>query len=534
MIHDFPLAAWITASISKESLRGIMDGIMRDAPIDRYMSGGGAAYTTHILKEEVSKQFSHRYRPVVEAILNSVDAGKHAGHSCQVRVDATAGTVRVRDDGEAMALDDILRYLIIPFATQKDQDKSGDYIGQFGLGFLSTLQYCLEQPGEASVTVLTSKGTESFDARFYATGKDVATVRLRLRRRGTRQRGTSVTIETGFKLDVLEPYVYSQLSGISAGLAQIYYNGKPVNRVGDAWYAAPANLVDDIGRTCEQQIMVQGNQEQRINLTSVGVSVKSFETPVKNGMNVLFPRLVSPTIGRDDFVRNENYYRAVDAAFVALERMIEAARGMKGGLDHGQTRQFVELVPAMLSALGLESLKSVKNVDALAERLIPGKRYVLPERDFLRWAQFVDTGLAFPASPQACAVWGGRFGSYDNFLRDRVPLVREAPAADFAIAARSELADHPNLDIILDPHPSQFQVQTIALVNPEPNDPFLYDVDRRVLYANLRHECLSGPKDSLKRNMVFVRYLETMGLSSSKGYDDLEKQMLRASGRMIA
>src|SRR6185437_11084847 len=95
------------------------------------------AYLLKILDEEMTRPFGHQLRPVVELVLNAVDAVQRVpAAGAAVEVEVRDGLVEVGDKGEGMSLVAILSRLLLPFATDR---VPGVHLGRFGVGFFSVL-----------------------------------------------------------------------------------------------------------------------------------------------------------------------------------------------------------------------------------------------------------------------------------------------------------------------------------------------------------------------------------------------------------
>ncbi|WP_437659355.1 ATP-binding protein [Sorangium sp. So ce1182] len=129
---------------------------LAEPPIDR-------AYLLKILDEEISRQFGHPLRPLIELVLNAADAAR--APQPLVDVNVTDGRVDVCDTGVGMGLRAILSRLLIPFATDK---RPGIDLGRFGVGFFSVLGFGLPDPESFSLHLTTGDGIEGWAIRVVA------------------------------------------------------------------------------------------------------------------------------------------------------------------------------------------------------------------------------------------------------------------------------------------------------------------------------------------------------------------------------
>src|SRR2546430_1457602 len=110
MIYDFPLVQWIASCLNREQLDKLIATITKDEPIET-LASANHPLLPKILKEVVTKQFSQPDRPVVELILNAVDAGQGGDEPSTVHVRSKYKQIEVLDRGKSMDLKEILSVL---------------------------------------------------------------------------------------------------------------------------------------------------------------------------------------------------------------------------------------------------------------------------------------------------------------------------------------------------------------------------------------------------------------------------------------
>lgn len=228
-----PLHELVAIGLHRPALDALCAG-QRDGaepPIDR-------TYLLKILDEEVTRQFGHPLRPLVELVLNAADASR-ASRS-QVQVSVADGRVEVCDAGVGMGLRAILSRLLIPFATDK---QPGLDLGRFGVGFFSVLGLGLTLPESFSLSVTTGDGVEGWAIRVVAwpihAGEDVAptgerterasslmcSVRRILPLLGTRVRVGSALLEAG----MVRSYLRDALHFFPVDRALVVLDGVAIN-----------------------------------------------------------------------------------------------------------------------------------------------------------------------------------------------------------------------------------------------------------------------------------------------------------------
>lgn len=534
MIYDFLLVQWIASCLNRERLDDLIAKITKDEPIET-LASANHPLLPKILKEVITKQFSQPDRPVVEIILNAVDAGPGGDEPSTVHVRAKYNRVEVLDHGKSMDLKEILSVLILPFGTEKNKDPSRTYIGRFGIGFFSALNYCVQNPQKGTVIVRTNMNRQAYELRFHATGNDTATLRLQLQKRRPKGgSGTSVTIRKYFDKSQLEYYVRAEVRSIPPPLAQIYFNGRRLNESMGDWRSASTRLTDDAGREFVQTVSVEQILESKIVLTSMGVRVKEFNVPAGHGLRILFPSLVNVVTDRGDFVQDANYYKGVAAAFIALKQMIQISLSRESGLLNRQ--DYIELLPSLVGALRLRGLEAIPNLKELEELLIPEKKYVFLLKQYKRIEKFAFVDEVFSASPQGCAVWGRRYQSYQDFIGKNFKQIESRELNRFVGMMQGDPGSYSNIELIFADYPEEFEkIETVTLISSESRTPFMIDEDEKTLYVNVEHEYVKGQRNSLKRNLAYAAFLQLPSVAEHFKFkqDYTEREMLKVSDRMI-
>ena len=116
--YDLPLSSWISIALHKDTLSSALEAIRSNKPLEDSLDEkpDNRRYIEKILKEEVINQFSEQSRPLLEIILNSIDAKEHDEYkdNYSIKVQVGVGKFVSKDNGRGMSLDEILRLLIIP------------------------------------------------------------------------------------------------------------------------------------------------------------------------------------------------------------------------------------------------------------------------------------------------------------------------------------------------------------------------------------------------------------------------------------
>jgi len=545
--YDKSLVEWITIGLHRSKLAEAVDAMERGKKISIKSDAvsGTIKYIEKILREEAMKQFSDTRRPVLEVILNSIDARpEDMPHDYVINVVARKPYVTIADNGSGMTLDEILRLLIIPFSTEKEGIEE---IGRFGVGFLSTFNYCLEAPSKNRVQVLTQTDSGAYSATFYSTGKKVSDIRMKIRKsRGKGPAETRVIINRNFGTkEFLSEYITDHLKTMSPLTALINVNGKPINDVGDKkLYTSPVEL-DVRDRTVRQRlgVLFHGditkkmelssfrkwwiratqavpsgviedlenglfNKERMlanyIDLTAQGVRVKKVSTEgVGRGATIYFPAAVKLVEGRDEFKLDDNYNRCVSAVFDVLDQYVQ---------DHKLTDRFVSgmvnFIPALMAAFEMRQLEDLPNLEAITNSLLPGKEYVVTKGETDRFAAFFGEKVrakCFETTSQGCSFWRDRYRSGIDLMKDHLSVIRQMSPYSFIQKVQFYPDFYPNLRplskaALMD----KYERVTLVEIGEHGTQPTL--TDEETLYINVSHPAVSATEDPVHKYTVLSEY----------------------------
>jgi hypothetical protein len=355
-------------------------GLYRPA-LDALVSGNGPpsrppidrAYLLKILEEEVSRQFGHPLRAVVELVLNAIDATPERPALVEVRL--TNGMVEVVDTGVGMSLRAILSRLLLPFATDK---RPGVDLGRFGVGFFSVIGLGLPDPQSLLLEVETGEGVEGWSLRVCAEGPEPSSLVCTIRRlppsRGTRVRIRSALIDS----ESVRAYLRDALHFFPPEHARIAVDGVVIN---DGRYVSGGKLYSDALSAEDPSLSARFHLGGRA--LAAGISAATYHAGVKVESCLAIPELtlidfpgaVELTEGRDA-LKPGRAFRATAAAF--HRRLAHLAR------SSGATRRAAERVAeiaAQISALMLQSAAWSEVAPELARVLLGPDRYLVsPER----------------------------------------------------------------------------------------------------------------------------------------------------------
>ncbi len=546
-VYELPLATWISMALHKDKLASLAAAIREnklpsllekvDGP-SKDSTSANRAYINKVLQEEVIKQFSEEQRPMLEVILNSVDA-KPVGLKGEYRITVSVGrrNFTSADNGSGMSLEDILQLLIIPFHTNKE---GIDEIGRFGVGFLSCLNYCLVKPEKAYVALRTRNGTEGYLLKFYAErnfyGDEegrVQSLRMALKKESIRNPpGTLIVIRkspTARKRAIRE-YLMENVKGIQPYKAKIYLNGELANDHSKLrWYSEPVELhLPKRTITGEAGIQIDFNllnifdgTRRYINLVSQGVLVRKLQGIDGIDSTVSFPAGVQVVEGRDEFKIDGNYNRAVDAIFRAVESYLceeqERISTMEKkkeeealNLINRFTRRMAAFIPDLAAALGRQKLSEIPNLEGLQKVLLPGKEYVLLEQDMERFKQFFGGWLeetAFDALYGGHSHWKELYREAPQLLQDKAPVVESLPPERFREKIRHDPSYYPNTIVVAGKLKME-DYSLVRLVDVFPSGRSGLMIYNQELFINVQHPYVKGAFNPSKAYALIADFCE--------------------------
>jgi hypothetical protein len=335
-------------------------------PIDR-------TYLLRILSEEMSRQFCHPLRPIVELVLNGVDACDDGNR----RVDVTLRPERVEvtDHGVGMNLPTILSRLLIPFATDK---QAGMDIGRFGVGFFSVLGLGVVDPSSFSLEITTGDGPEAFSLYVVAHGADAASLECTVRR-APPQRGTHVCVRSElFDADSVRAYLRDTLHFLPPKRALVRLDGTAIN---DGSLIRGGRAFEDLA--WEGPPKISGRFHLGGHALSPGITAATYHAGVKVESSIAiselalidFPPEIELTEGRDAIKPGPRVDAVASAFHRRLGRIAKEARADK------PSRHRLAEVAAQVSGLLLQSAGWNDAAPTLADKLLGADRYlVAPER----------------------------------------------------------------------------------------------------------------------------------------------------------
>lgn len=360
------------------------------------------SYLLKILAEEVGRQFGHPLRPLVELVLNAVDASHGAGCPA-IDVHVEEGRVEVTDEGEGMSLRTVLSRLLVPFATDK---RPGIDLGRFGVGFFSILGFGLLHPESFALQLVTGDGREGWAMRVIsgapivegtpppvpvqafgtttarypsaAAAGDPSSLLCSIRRmeprRGTRVRITSALLGA----DAVRSYLRDALHFFPTERAIIRLDGVAINDgrliAGGRQFQDPAPARGPDGAPLVGRFHMGGRG------LFASISAATFHAGVKvepclavaELALIDFPSGVELTEGRDALKPGPALDAVAATFYRRLVRIAEETHADRAGRDR------LAEVAAQISALMLRSAGWTEVAGELASALLGADRYLVP------------------------------------------------------------------------------------------------------------------------------------------------------------
>ncbi|MFT7616237.1 MAG: hypothetical protein ACI8Y7_001066 [Candidatus Woesearchaeota archaeon] len=262
-----------------------------------------------ILRAESTRQFSHNFRPVIEFILNAIDARPDTDKAYDVYVTVKNNNVLVKDPGSGMGLEDVLQTLLVPFQTKKDQHAD---IGRFGVGFFSGLGYCLQHPNKSKVKVQTTKDGNQTNLTVAAKASTADSLLCDLAVDTAGEDGTMVSVNFPFKRNEMIDYIRENIQFIDPSKVKVYVNGKLTNDTKDfAHFEIPVEISGFPKQTSRLSIK-RDSKDTTFSYSSHGVRVWSNDYFPNFQVNINHPNSSIVVEGRDQFKGDLSYNCAIE------------------------------------------------------------------------------------------------------------------------------------------------------------------------------------------------------------------------------
>lgn len=346
--------------------------------LDALVSGQGAisrppmdrAYLLKVLEEETHRQFAHPLRPIIELILNAVDASLTQPARVDVRIGKA--TVTVSDAGVGMDLQTILSRLLIPFATDK---RAGIDLGRFGVGFFSVIGLGLPDPSSLSVEIETGNGECGYALSVRSDGPEVSSLVCTIRRiapmQGTRARLRSSLLDA----DSVRAYLRDTLHFFPMERAILEVDGVVIN---DGRYVVGGkSFVDSISTDASDKHLARYHVGGRGLAMGIGAATYHVGVKVEGCLAIPelslidFPGAVELTEGRDALKPCRTFHATAARFYQRLGELGSAPSTSRRTAD-----KLAELA-AQISALMLRSTAWSEVAPDLARTLLGPERYLI-------------------------------------------------------------------------------------------------------------------------------------------------------------
>jgi hypothetical protein len=443
-----PLLDLVAIGIHRPALSALLSGEEVPAPaVDR-------AYLLKILDEEISRPFGHPLRPIVELLLNAVDAVQRAavpGVAIDVRV--ADGAVEVSDPGEGMDLGAILTRLLVPFATDR---VPGVHLGRFGVGFFSVLGLGAADPASFALDVETGDGRVGFLLRVAARGRGAASFTAEIHetapRTGTRVRLRSAILDGA----AVRAHLEDALHFFPPERAVLRVDGVPLN---DGSLVAGGRFFEDPAGPGLRGRFHVGGRGLLPGITAAvyhaGVKVRACYAVGELAL-LDFPDVVELTEGRDALKPGPAFAAVVAAFHRRLARLggrrspaADEDSGLEEGDEDAAARLRLAELAAQISALMLESVSFREAAPELARALLYPGRFLVSADRVEAVVGFLGPGAAgrvfAPESFWAVREWQGLLPGERELLEDELSF--DPPEALSSVARRR--ADLPGLALLV-------------------------------------------------------------------------------------
>lgn len=355
----------VAIGLYRPSLEALVSGqgTISRPPMDR-------AYLLKVLEEETHRQFAHPLRPIIELILNAVDASLTQPARVDVRIGKA--TVTVTDAGVGMDLQTILSRLLIPFATDK---RAGIDLGRFGVGFFSVIGLGLPDPSSLSVEIETGNGECGYALSVRSDGPEVSSLVCTIRRiapmQGTRARLRSSLLDA----DSVRAYLRDTLHFFPMERAVLEVDGVPIN---DGRYVVGGQrFVDAILTETSDKHFARYHVGGRGLAMGIGAATYHVGVKVEGCLAIPelslidFPGAVELTEGRDALKPCPTFHATAARFYQRLGELGSAPSTSRRTAD-----KLAELA-AQISALMLRSTAWSEVAPDLARALLGPKRYLI-------------------------------------------------------------------------------------------------------------------------------------------------------------
>ena len=372
--YEKSLIELIAIALNKNTFAEMVKSIYKGKSIDdiKPESREGFNYIEKILTEEIEKQFGDPNRPFIELILNAIDAKSqdYVGEY-MITVLTKFNDFIVSDNGKSMTLEEVLSNFIIPFYSKKDTITD---IGRFGVGFLSNLSFCLEEPRLIYVKVNVCTGKDAFRIVFHSETENVRDMMVSIERVDPIRQGTDVIITRDMKkAPGLLEYITRYLDYFNPVTAKVKLNKKVINEEEQGAAIIRKFPFKKLDKVYEQALRVSiqtgvAPEESALRMYSQGVFIRQKKINYGN-VKIDLPAVVDVVEGRDEFKQDEAFSSAIENFWKLLLHQVQ---NIPSDNIH-EINAYRELIPALEEGLGVNMLMQ----EEFTRLLFPRKTYVV-------------------------------------------------------------------------------------------------------------------------------------------------------------
>jgi len=470
-----PLVDVLGLALNKETYDVLLEKLRKGRSISSLVPVANTAlarnHRAKILREEVTRQFSHKYQGVVQLIANSIDA-KPADHSGDYVVDVSLNgkSVTIRDRGEGLDLETIITTLLVPLRSGRDGKEN---IGRFGVGFFSSLEYCVSNPGMTRLSLSSSQGKQGYVASFGAKSGDVEDLYCHIGKKARLSRGTTVRIDFPHKKDELRDYIVKYLGFFDPRRARIRVNDKVINE----------RFAGRVYRIGDSRVSFEESNKGSISLYSQGIFISSKDFPDYD-VRIDLPPTLLLVEGRDEFKRDRNYQEA-------FKNIVHYVCRNSKRISEDNDLDVREFLVHLISATNLPSKNFTDIIEENKKHLFEEETYVIQDHDGLGsyvdakdfFGDHIGSHLYVPKGMKSFLFWRSLLPNLDSLVRSRT-----RPSQ----TAYEEIIASPGLGMVKDELQKLNDRGSLHLVThyrQQTRSPLIGDRDG--LYINTRHPLLA-------------------------------------------
>jgi len=501
--YEFPVLDWLFTGMYKQRIQSAIELIKSNEPIEELeIRDSNKNYLQKTLKEEIKFQVFDSKDPLKQIIMNAIDAIPQTNsdqNNNDYVIDIISGkkAFNVIDHGKGITLKEIIFDMIFPNQSSKEKTEN---IGWRGVGLLSSLKYCLDEPKKAHIIAETETKDGRWVVDFYSKSENIKDLTMSITQKKKKNRtGTHLRITKTMPSPInIQNYVMEHFSELPQYNARIIVNGNQANKGHKSqWTQIPIEF-DSKGKNLTQIVGLKSKHTKgKISLTSNGIKVRDYNNLPRNinSFVISFPNSVDVVEGWDDFKKNENYDMAVESSFDALYKHYKKIdMTVEKIITDEKIQEIGEVVGHMLSAFRKYNIEQIPGIEKIRNDFMADKSYVISKENYDQLKLFFGEDIknkCLILSDSARTHWEHILSSYTKIIHD-TPIIKRISFDKSEIEEISKSYQNliPIINII------KHKYNNLVLVDG-PTDSklpfFKYDVGfSNDLYINVNHEIVTG------------------------------------------